>query len=121
MLRNTLPLEEKYNIAVEDDGDHIFCYNNEFNNCGIVKFHTAIINIKADKIQVEYNHALSDYKYGFGITASVNGLKKFTDRTISQLCNHWSLYTPEEKRQLRIFSANVSRFIKEVLIDEKFF
>lgn len=41
-----------------------------------------------DKVQIEYNHTLSDHGYGFGVTASVNGLKEFTNKTISQHCNH---------------------------------
>ena len=119
MIRWTMQLEEKYNIAVEDDGDYIYCYNSEFYDYGRVKFHCAVINRTMDRIQIEYNHTLSDYEYGSGVVASVDGLKKFANRTISQLCNHWSLYTPEEKKQLNIFSADFSRFIMEVLYNEE--
>lgn len=87
MIRWTEEMEENYNIAIEDDGNYIYCYNSEFYDFGRIKFHCAVINITMDKVQIEYNHTLSDHKYGFGVTASVNGLKEFTNKTISQHCN----------------------------------
>ena len=120
MLKNIMELEEKYNIAIEDDGSYIYCYNNEFFcDNGIKKFHCAVINPGMDRVQIEYNHTISDYEFGFGVVTSVNGLKKFANGMIHQFCNHWSLYTPTEKRELIHFTVNVSTFIREVLTNEK--
>lgn len=115
MLKNIADLERKYGIGIEADSGYIFLYSPEFEDADVKKFHTAIICPEENQVNIEYNHIFDDYHQGYGIVSWTNGLTRFVNQDMWELCNHWSLYSLREQGYIEIFKDKIADFLREVL------
>lgn len=123
MLNNIQELEEKYNMGIEEDGNCIFLYSEEFEDGkDVKKFHTATVDLKTGLINLEYNHyydVFIDPVIDYGDVVFFQEIKDFIDKDICVLCNHWSLFSSREQYRIEKFTYEVVDFIREVLYNEE--